>query len=216
VLIKPTKPDANSNVKADHYKKFTATIFDFFTGRSTSTRDVYILPNGGVLVRANGAFVYPISEMKFYSGNESYVIAYKISYGEKPDDELVEDSVKAKLLEKHDYILSLCVEGLNNTGNGLANYFDSAKFQGFLIPPGIAEASNNEKLSLFYKSVKDAYDEYDKAIAADPDKKIPSSFPIQSMLQVCEKAVRGVGQISASAALINGFWLGITPDYLEK
>jgi hypothetical protein len=217
VLIKPTKPDANSNVKADHYKKFTATIYDFFTGRSTGTRDVYLLPNGSVLVWANGAFIYPVTEMKFYSGNEAYVIAYKISYGYKPGDELVEDSVKAKLLEKHDDIMRRCVEGFNNT-NGLNTYFEtgSTEFEGFLIPPGIAEEAGTEKMDLFHKSVDKAFEKFDLRNANEKDRKIPDGFPIKSMRQVCEKVVRGVGQISASAALINGFWLGITSDYLEK
>jgi hypothetical protein len=214
VLLKPNKPDSNSNVKADHYKKFTAQLYDFMTGKSTNARDVYILPNGNVLVWANRSFVYPITELKFYSGTEAYVIAYKISYGFKPDDELVEDSVKGGLLEKHDALLRLCTEGF--ASNGLATYFDgsNADFDGFLIPPGIAEEAGNEKMDLFQKSVDAAYAKYDAKVAGD--KKIPSSFPIKSMRQVCEKVVRGVGQISASAALINGFWLGITPDYLEK
>ncbi len=216
VLIKPTKPDANSNVKADHYKKFTATVFDFVTGQSATARDVYILPKGEVFVWANGMFLYPVTKLRFYSGNDAYVIAYKVAYDYEEGDELVDESVKAALTERHNEIASLCVDGF--AGNGLSSYFDIGNdgnqdaFEGFYIPPGIAEEVGKEKIGQFYKSVDQAFEKYEKW-AQD---RIPGKYPVKSMRRVCDEAIRGIGQIAASAALLNGYWLAITPEYLEK
>jgi hypothetical protein len=212
ILISATPPDAASKVKADHYKKFTATIYDFLTGKSTTARDIFILPKGQIFVWANGMFLYPVTKMKFYEGTSSYVIAYKVAYDYEEGDALIEDSVKSALMEKHNEIASACVNGFD--GNGLLNYFDTSNddFEGFKIPPGIGNEIGKEKIGLFYKSIDDAFAKYE----AKADAKIPEHFPIKSMRTVCDEAIRGVGQISASAGLLNGYWLGITSDYLEK
>lgn len=212
VILTAVKPDANSTVKADHYKKFTASVYDFFTGKSTTASEVYILPKGDVIVRANGMFIYPITKMKFYDGTSSYVIAYKVGYDYEEGDKLVEDSVKSALLEKHNSIASICIDGFNR--NGLGAYFDSAQkdFDGFYIPPGISEEIGKEKTGLFYESIEKAYAKYDEY----SKKSIPENFPLRSMRRVCDESMRAIGQISASAALMNGYWLSITADYVEK
>ena len=210
VLVDATKPESNANVKADHYKKFTATIYDFMTSKSTTAREVYILPNGNVFVWANGMFLFPVTQLKFYSGTSSYAIAYKVSYDFRKGDELGADSIKSKLMEVHDQIAGRCVEGFG--GSGLRSYFDSSvsDFQGFYIPPGIADEKGQEKIGQFLASIDKAFESYDAT------KRVPDGFPIKSMRGVCDESLRGIGEISASAALINGFWLGITPDYLVK
>jgi hypothetical protein len=214
VIVNAVKPDANAKppVPAEHYKKFTASVYDFFTGKSSTAREVYILPKGDVLVWANGMFIYPITKLKFYEGTSAYVIAYKVSFDSEEGDNLVEDSVKTALLNKHDLIAKECVDGVNR--NGLSTYFNDTQkdFQGFYIPPGIAEELGKEKTGLFYESLETAFKGYDAY--ASPE--IPDSFPIKSMRQVCDEAVRGIGQITATSALVNGYWLRITPEYLEK
>jgi hypothetical protein len=212
ILIEAVKPDAASNVKADRYKKFTGLIYDFMTGKSTTATELFLLPNGDIFVSAPGMFVYPITKIKFYSGTSSYAFAYKVDYYVGPRDNLAQDSLKRTLLEQHDQILRSCVSGFNN--NGLQSWFDTAneKFEGFKILSGIAEETSDEKLGFFYDSVKEEFDRYEAAV----NDKIPASFPIKSMLRMCDESVRGVGQISAAAAMANGYWLGITSDYIEK
>ncbi|MGE4133866.1 MAG: hypothetical protein AB7F86_19675, partial [Bdellovibrionales bacterium] len=241
ILINPMKPDADSGVKANYYKKFTGSIYDFFTDKSTQLRDLFVLPNGEVLAWANGMFIYPITKMKFYSGNQSYVIAYKVDYSYERQDPLYDVSLKWSLLQKHDSVTDRCVNGF--AGNGLAHYFQSNNqaFEGFLIPPNIAEEEGRERSDLFQASVKKAFDEYELAVkyGCVPQKdakgnvimqsgsdrpvcskvkwpQIPQGFPIRSMLGVCDETLRGVGQVSAAAAVINGMWLGITSDLVEK
>lgn len=212
VLVNATPPDTGSDVKADHYKKFTAKVYDFFTGKETAARDVFILPKGQVLVWANGMFIYPITKLKFYQDTAAYAIAYKVGYDYEEGDDLIEDSVKTALMEKHNEILATCVNGFE--GNGLLTYFDTANksFEGFKLPPGMANEIGKEKIGLFYKSIDDAFSNYE-AVA---NQKIPAHFPIKNMRTICDEAIRGVGQITSSAALVNGFWLAITADYLEK
>jgi hypothetical protein len=212
VILDAVKPDPSSGVKADHYKKFTAKVYDFFTGKSATASDVYILPQGRVIVRANGMFLYPITRLKFYEGTSAYVIAYKVGFDYEEGDRLVEDSVKYALNDKHKDITDICMNGFQN--KGLSTFFDSAQknFDGFYIPPGIAEEVGKEKTGMFYDSIETAF----RAYETYADKSIPDNFPIRSMRRICDEAVRGVGEISSSAALINGFWLDITAEYMEK
>jgi hypothetical protein len=212
ILIEAVKPDASSNVKTDHYKKFTASVYDFFTNKSSTARDVFLLPNGDVFVWAHGMFIYPITKIKFYAGTSAYVLAYKVDYDQGPRDDLFQDSLKASLTEKHDAIGDLCVSGFG--GNGLQGFFDTANadFEGFKILSGIADETGNEKLGAFYDSLKDQFTRYEKA----SNERIPKSYHIRSMTRVCEEAIRGMGQISSAAAMANGIFLGITPDYLVK
>lgn len=212
VLISATTPDVNSGVKADHYKKFTATIFDYFTGKSSTARDVFVLPQGNVFVRANGMFIFPITKMKFYEGSSSYVIAYKVDYDFEVGDRLLEDSVKFSMTELHDQIASICVDGFS--GSGLTHYFDNSNqdFDGFYIPPGLSSETGKEKLGLFYDSIEREFSKYEEKVKG----KVPSSFAQQNMRSLCDESIRGVGQILASAAIINGYWLKITPEFLVK
>ena len=218
VIIDPVTPDPASNTKADHYKKFTASIYDFMTGKDIAARDVFLLPNGTIFVWAPGMFIVPITKMKFFGGGQqgvglsSYVLAYKVDFDQGPRDQLVSDSLKIALTEKNEEIGQYCVTGFD--GNGLLNYFDTSNpnFEGFKILQGIAVDAGGEKLGAFYDSVKQEFDKYE----ATANKKIPPSYPIKSMSRVCEESVRGMGQISAAAAMTNGFWLGITSTYLVK
>ena len=212
VIVDTVNPDVKSNVKPHRYKMFTGKIYDFVTGRTTAASDVFILPDGKLITRASGSFIFPVTKLKFLEGTTSYAVAYKIDYSYESNDKLVEESVKSALLEKQKQVLDACIEGYNR--NGLANYFDNAQneFEGFYIQPGIAEESGREKSDAFLNSIKEAFDKYEKISA----KEIPPNSRFNSMLRVCDEASRGVGQITASAALLNGYWLNITKDYVEK
>lgn len=216
VLVNAVTPDPSEKVEPDHYKKFTASIYDFFTGKNTTARDVFILPQGQILVWANGMFIYPITKIKFTddpNGNVSgYVIAYKVSYDSEVDDPLKTISVKSALREQHDGILANCVKGFDS--NGLISYFsaNNPDFKGFKIQPGIAQEIGQERIGKFYQSIDEEFAKYESL----NNSKIPPHYPIKSMQTVCDEAMRGVGQVSAAAALINGFWLGITQAYIEK
>lgn len=212
VIISATQPDANSGTAADHYKKFTATVYDFFTDKSSTARDVYILPQGNIFVRANGMFLYPITKMKFWSGTSSYVIAYKVDYDFEVGDLLLEDSVKFSLRELHDSITDTCVDGFN--GSGLASYFDNGNpdFKGFYIPPGLAEETNKEKLGQFYDSIRTEFGKYETKVTG----KIPPNFSSRTMQAICDESTRGTGQILSAAAVVNGYWLRIAEEFLVK
>jgi hypothetical protein len=235
VMIDAPTPDPSEKVATDHYKKFTATIYDFFTGKNATARDVFILRKGQVLVWKNGMFLYPITRLKFYENQKAYVIAYRVDYDYEEGDELVDDSVKTALTEQHDYIMATCVNGFSgngSSGNGLINFFGNGaankdkdencdptqrdhhycSFKGFYIPPGIATEIGKEKMGQFYQSIEDAFYSYEGL----SNSAIPKHYPIQNMSTICDEAVRGVGEISAAAALINGYWLEIAPEYIDK
>lgn len=233
VIISPQESDAKSGVKPYHYKKFTAKIFDFFSNSQISASEVYLLPQGKIIVSAPGMFIYPITPIKFFDGLKSYVIAYKVAYDYQQGDKLAEASVKYAISDKHNEILMTCFKGFN--GNGLRRYFDnvSAKdpkcqdkvdgklvdsedfdFDGFYIPDKIAEETEKDKSSLFYKSIDDEFAKYE--IRSKACGRIPRHFPIHSMTNVCNEAVAGIGVASSTAAILNGFWLDIAVRWLEK
>ena len=214
VLIEAVAPDSKSNVKADYYKKFTATIYDFVTSKSTTARDVYILPNGQVIVWANGMFLYPVSKLTFYKDTSSYVVAYKVGFDRQDQraDPLSDDSVKSRLMEQHNIVAGKCIEGF--AGNGLSSYFDNTNddFEGFYIPPGIADEHGTEKITLFHRSIENAFAKYE----AKANASIPANYSVKKMSGICDESIRGIGEISAAAGMINGFWLGNSYDYLDK
>jgi hypothetical protein len=205
------QPAGSKKNEPDRYKKFTAKIYDFISGQSYATRDVFVLPRGQVFVWANGMFIFPITKMKFYGNLSSYVIAYKVSYDYEAGDRLIETSVKSALLKKHNEIAEACTNGFD--GHGLISYFTTSndEFRGFKIPLGIANEGGKEKLELFYKSIDEEFARYETKVRPS----IPPHFPLKDMQSICDETLRGVGQISASASLINGYWLGITGDYME-
>ncbi len=197
--------------QADRYKKFSASVYDFVTGKSSNAREVYILPKGEVIVWANGMFLYPITKLKFYGGTKSYVLAYKVSYDDGINDPLSNFSLKKSLLDRHDEIARTCISGYRESG--LMHFFEqrNPNFNGFRILNGIDVEKGNEKLTLFYDSIDQEFAKYEAA-----QRTKLQSLPLKSMARICDEAIRGIGQISAAAALINGRWLGITSDYLEK
>lgn len=228
IVITAQQPDVNSNVKAEHYKKFTASMYDPYTDRQTTAREVFVLPRGDVMVWANGMFLYPITKLKFFAKQTGYVIAYKVTYDHEVGDKLIQDSVKSALLEKHNDIAKVCVDGFKR--NGLASFFNESQpeFEGFYIPDGIAEEVGKERTLSFYDSIDKQFDIYlngpldpadekgEKRLHPGVNEEIPASFPLRSMTAICDESKRGIGQVSATAALMNGIWLRITPDYLVK
>jgi hypothetical protein len=226
ILITPQTPDATSGIKADYYKKFSAEIYDFFSDSKVNATEVYVMPKGNVIVWAPGMFLFPVTTMKFYDKIKSYVIAYKVAYDYQEGDKLVEDSVKYAINDKHTEILKNCIEGFK--GNGLRGFFDntSAKdpncssdkeqddFQGFYIPPLIAQETGKEKTKLFYESIDKEFAKFENRSSSCG--KIPSHFPIKSMRVLCEETTSGVGVVSSTAALLNGFWFDIAADRMEK
>jgi hypothetical protein len=227
ILITPQTPDASSGVKADHYKTFSAKIYDAFSGSKAEATEVYVMPKGHVLVWAPGMFLFPITTMKFLDKNqlEAIVIAYKVSYDSQEDDRLDKDSVKYAIGDKYSEILKNCIEGFQ--GNGLRGFFanTSAKdpacandkeddFQGFYIPPANSEGSAKEKIKLFHESIDREFAKFEHRSGVC--KKIPPRFPIKSMRAICEEAASGVGVISSTAALLNGLWFDIAADRMEK
>lgn len=209
IIVKKVDPTSG---KPNMIKQFTAEVFDFDDMKSISVRDAYILRHGRVIVRANGMFLYPLTRLRFYKDGEAYAIAYKISYdSQQRNDPLLEISAKRELSRLHDQIVDACIEGTNRSG--LSGYFgggDGSKFEGFEIQPGIASDTNPGKRHQFEKSIDDEFVKYEAyAKAQDP-------LSRQTMTYKCDEALRGMGLIVSMSALLNGYWLGITGNYVER
>jgi hypothetical protein len=195
--------------KANYFKRFTATVYDMQTGRSSQASDIYFRPEGNILVQAPGMFIYPLTAAKWFDVGQAYVIAYKVTFDPGGRDELKEVSVKNRLMDLHTEVIEKCLTGFND--NGLRSYFDNpALWDGIFIPPGIEKDPTNES----YNRFKDSIDEAWKGYLAASEPKIEKGYP-RSMATVCDESVNGVGEITSAAALLNGVWLGITSNYLK-
>lgn len=206
VIIEADEPDPSLGVKNNHYKRFSASIYDFFTGQTRAARDVYILPKGEVFVRANDMFIYPRTKMRFINDKKFFVVAYKVDYDYEVNDPLLADSVKVKLMELYEEVGTHCIEG---GGHGLASFFEPANrdFDGFYLPEGISRDRGTEKITRFQNSIDEAFYTYRSQL---------EQKNLRNMEVVCEEALRGMGQILSAAALVQGWWLPMTRDLVVR
>lgn len=220
VMIKAVVVDQDSatdgkSVEPDHYQKFTATIYDWYSKQEFAARDVYLLPDGKLIVRANNMFVYAVTPVKFYKvsppgpGQEvlGYAIAYRVTYDYDPNDPLYNESIKNRLLRKHDMLTDICV-------NKLKNYFDlgNPDFKGYFIPQGMEyESQPYEKLKLHRKSITNSFCKFENR---DQNEETCNSIK-HPILDVCTEVNKGIGEISSAAALISGSWIGLAWKFLD-
>lgn len=183
---------------------FEGELYDPNTDRTQRIPESFVLPGGKLIVRAASRnFVYPLTKIMFLSDELAYAWAYHVEYDDKHDDVLAAHSVKATLEKLNNSILDSCIRGNND---GLASFFNSqaegTTYPGFLLMSGIA--GDPEKQLRFLNSIKENFAIY----YAIPNN---SATPAQ-----CESAVRGVGMIVSTAALLNGYFLPEVLDYLVK
>jgi len=67
---------------APNHTKIYRTIYDFFSGKSSTALGVFGPAQGPVIV-CRRMFLYPSRRLSFTDGTISYVVAYKISYDTK-------------------------------------------------------------------------------------------------------------------------------------
>lgn len=198
--------------EADRFKKFTVDLYDFSNNKTIKIEDFYMLPEGRVIARNGNMFLFPVTKIRFYSETEAYALVYKIGYDElRETDPLIDKSIKTHLTDTHRRIVDNCIIGDGVTG--LSGYFGGAadsNFSGFKIMQGIHKDGNKTPRFEFERSLRDEFAKYEAYVK----KKNPKSIGL--MQNRCEEAVRGIGMISSVAGLLNGFWLGITNDYVER
>ena len=210
VLVSAERVQGDLKTKQNHFKRFTATMYDLMLDSRRSAREVYLLPKGQMLARVNDTFLYPLTQLRFLSDTQAYVIAVKVDYDYEVGDSLLEESVKFVLNEQHERVNQACIEGVD--GSGLNGYFTSEEFEGFHIPPGIAaETITKEKRTQFFESLDTEF----KKFVAKTSVSATGGAHGKDMRILCSQAMRGVGQISATAALLNGYWLGITSEFIK-
>jgi hypothetical protein len=187
--------------------RFEADIFDMQTGRSTKATEAYLLPDGDVIVRGENMFIFPVTKLQLFGDKEGYVLAYKLDYFKKHDDDLSEISAKTELNTLHDQVINACINGINGKQNGLAQFFNRNNhgFEGFYMPPSVSR--DPIKLAKFFESINENFTKYYKA------KEFESNPPDP---ETCRESMRGLGLIVSAAAVLNGYWLPEISDYLQK
>lgn len=212
--VEPTEGDK------ERIKQFKFDLLDLRTMKTAPIQDVYIMPGGRIIARDKGKFLFPLSEIRFINDSTAFVMAYQIEYDEPAlEDKLFEESTKALLTSEHSKIVDDCIDGINSSG--LSKFFTGAtrddltpeeQFVGFHIQLGISTELNSTKRDQFKASIQQEYNKYEAYARA----KNPKLNVQNTMTRRCEEAVRGVGMISSAAALLNGYWLGITNNYIKR
>lgn len=217
IMITAVEPTEGDKTKI---KQFKYDLLDLRTFKTAPIQDVYILPGGRIIARDKGKFLFPLTEIRFFGDNAAYVMAYQIEYDEPAqEDKLFEESTKALLTSEHSKIVDDCIDGINSSG--LSKFFTGAtrddlpedqQFAGFDIQPGISTELNPTKRDLFKASIINEFRKYE-TYARSRNSNLNAQ---NTMTRRCEEAVRGVGMISSAAAMLNGYWLGITNNYIKR
>jgi Pregnancy-associated plasma protein-A len=193
-------------------KKFTAELYDLNTQKSSQIQDFYILPGRKIIARESNRFIFPITKLRFYRDKEAFAIAYKIDF-DKPgsnNDDLDDVSLRKHLSDIHKTVVEDCMYGQNRTG--LAYYFgaEDTGFKGFEIQNGMATDSNDAKRDRFEETIDEEFANYENFV-----RKVDPQIG-KSMVVTCNEALKAIGMISSVAAMMNGQWLGMTNNYVER
>ncbi len=210
LIVKAVDPTSGDMTR---YKKFTVELYDFNTQKSSQIQNFFILPGRKVIARDSNRFIFPITKLRFYKEKEAFVIAYKVDY-EKPGtnmDDLDNRSLRKHLSDLHTTLVEACIGGRNDD-TGLASYFgmDGTGFNGFEIQNGMATDTNDAKRNRFDETIDQEFARYETYV----QEKNPNLG--KSMTVTCNESLKGIGMISAVAAMMNGQWLGMTNTYVER
>ncbi len=194
-------------------KKFNPTIYDLNTGKEANATEAYLLPEGDVIVRSENSFLVPVSKFQFLDDDTGYVFAYRLSFYENDDDVLSSVSAKTALRDLHEQTLMACMKGTdNNNLNGLASYFNPTNddFKGFIVAPQISR--DDQKQKAFKESIRKTFiDYYSNQTAAGKPK-----FKTAPSPSTCQHAIQGLKMVVSAAALLNGYWMPTTGDYIRN
>ncbi len=200
VILKGHKSDTNIGF----VDTFQGSVFDFSTNKSLPTTDSYLLPGGQIFVDAPEMFLYPVTPFVPISDTEGYVIAYKLTNSPDPTDPFSSMGVKSRLSGLNDRLINACLNGTSK--NGLGQIFDASNpgFKGFKM--GLRVAVDQTDRKEFFDSVDQAF----HATYKIGDREIKPNE------NICYESIKGMGLIMSSAAIMSGFWLPETMDYIQK
>jgi hypothetical protein len=184
-------------------ESFETKVLDLSTKKEFPASG-YFLPGGQLIVSAPGMIVYPFPEFFHYSNGEGYSIAYKMDYSIDDTDPLGAFGPKAELKGLNDRLVEVCFNGTHGNNNGLRYFFGRKDFPGINMPDGIA--LEDPKKTVFLKSIEKAFESYYSF----------SGFSTKPSPTACQEALRGMGLIISSAAIMSGYWLPEAGLYIQK
>jgi hypothetical protein len=203
-----TKPQVNMNDVS--VKSLKAEIYDMSSGQKESIPEVFILPDAYTIAFDDKSFVYPMSPLRFVSDKLAYLFAVQIDYISDDNSLISGHGAKKVLQDLHLAVIDSCLDGSRSKDgvqNGLRNFFNDRNdtFKGFYIPPTIhLEKEAFEKFKESITAGFDAYEKYGKFSENPPSR------------AHCAEAVRGVGLLVATAAIMQGFFTNELIEGLEK
>ena len=202
------KPELYSN--EIYVKGFQGKLFNFSSNDMEPVSEIFVLPGGYAIAYDEKSFLLPMSQLKFYSDQEAYAFAIQITFSTDDNSKIANIGAKKTLQELHLDIVNSCLNGSKNANgqfNGLRNYFTDSnpEFKGFYLPPNISKEI--DMYNKFIESIKVSFDNYEGS------KKFEGNQPKRTQ---CMEAVRGIGNIVATSAILQGFFTQQLIENLEK
>lgn len=203
-----SKPQVNQNDVT--VKSLKAETYDMNSGQKESIPEVFVLPEAYTIAFDDKSFVYPFSQMKFVNDKLAYLFAVQIDYTSDDNSLVSGHGAKKVLQDLHLAVIDSCLDGRRSSDgvqNGLRGFFNDRNdnFKGFYIPPTIH--LEKEAFDRFKESISAGFDNYEKDVRY---KEMPPSRAH------CAEAVRGVGLLVATAAIMQGFFTAELIEGLEK
>lgn len=204
------KGNSKNSGSPDRIVSWTGELFDFASNKSVPLSSAFLLPKGKVIATASDMILFPITTYMPYLQKEGYVYAYKLQLNQtNQQDGLSDLSAKKDLADHGERLIMNC---LNGQDNGLKAFFNSTNphFEGFRTSEGLAQSDELKKQ--FLDSVDQAFDIYysnkspqngSKILAVDPDR------------MTCSESLRGIGLLISAGAIMNGYLLPETFDYIQ-
>lgn len=201
-IILTNLPKANGPV--DEVFRYKAAYVDSARRDTIDLPFAYMLPEREVITKGNQQQIFmQISKFRYLTDTWGYYWALELRYHYKQGhDPLKGNSVKFGIEELNQDQIDSCVD---DSGRGLSHFFNENqdKFVGFRVGAGIA--SKQSQQDAFDLSVRKAFETYQNTQFLDryPD---PNA---------CNEAVKGIGLTVLGGALINGYWLRDTYQYMN-
>jgi len=201
-IILSNLPKANG--PADEVFRFKAAYVDQARRDTIDLPFAYMLPEREVIAKGNQQQIFmQVSKFRYLTDSWGYYWALELRYHYKQgQDPLKGNSVKFSIEELNQDQVDSCVD---DGGRGLAHFFNenNDKFTGFRVGPGIA--SKQSLQDAFDYSVRNTFETYH---ATDFVGRFPDP-------QACNEAVKGIGLTVIGGALVNGYWLPQSSQYMN-
>lgn len=210
-IVLKTVKRKDDKAESDRVVGFTAQMWDFASQTMLPLGVAYVLPDAKIIFSTpdEKSFIYPISELEFYSNEGAFGFAIRMTFNEEDKSSLWTRSSKVALKDHYKAAVNSCLVGVEKNGveNGIRNYFHAGTptFRGFHVLPDIADSG--PRFKKFKDSIREEFVKYWTHKSYKDADNVPGE-------RACENALSGIGLVVTSSVAIQGWWLPEIVNYI--